>query len=50
MSSVDFDVQVFGLTVDDLASTLVQYRTYGEALRVAAISFDKDPAKLSCCA
>lgn len=39
-----------GLTVDDLTSTLVPYLTYGEALRIAAVSFDKDPAKLSCCA
>jgi pyruvate/2-oxoglutarate dehydrogenase complex dihydrolipoamide dehydrogenase (E3) component len=38
-----------GLTVDDLAGTLFPYLTYAEALRLAAVSFDKDLDKLSCC-
>jgi mercuric reductase len=39
----------FGLTIADLTGTLVPYLTYGEALRMAAVSFDKDLARLSCC-
>jgi pyruvate/2-oxoglutarate dehydrogenase complex dihydrolipoamide dehydrogenase (E3) component len=38
-----------GLTVDDLVGTLFPYLTYAEALRPAAVSFDKDLDKLSCC-
>lgn len=37
------------LTVDDLVGTLFPYLTYAEALRLAAVSFDKDLDKLSCC-
>lgn len=37
------------LTVDDLVGTLFPYLTYAEALRLAAVSFDKDPEKVSCC-
>lgn len=39
----------FGLTIDDLTSTLFPYLTYGEGLRLAAVSFDKDLSTLSCC-
>lgn len=38
-----------GLTVDDLVGTLFPYLTYGEALRLAAVGFDRDLSKLSCC-
>ncbi|HEX9833238.1 MAG TPA: FAD-dependent oxidoreductase [Mycobacterium sp.] len=39
----------FGLTINDLTTTLVPYLTYGEALRLAAVSFDRDLTTLSCC-
>jgi mercury(II) reductase len=39
-----------GLTVDDLAATIFPYLTTVEGLKLAALSFDKDVAKLSCCA
>ncbi|MGR4844654.1 bifunctional organomercurial lyase/mercury(II) reductase MerBA [Rhizobium sp. LARHSG275] len=39
-----------GLTVDDLADTIFPYLTTVEGLKLAALSFDKDVAKLSCCA
>ncbi|TIR37375.1 MAG: mercury(II) reductase, partial [Mesorhizobium sp.] len=39
-----------GLTVDDLADTIFPYLTTVEGLKLAALSFDKDIAKLSCCA
>lgn len=39
-----------GLTVDDLADTLFPYLTTVEGLKLAALAFDKDVAKLSCCA
>ncbi len=39
----------FGLTIDDLTSTLVPYLTFGEGLRLAVVSFDKDLSTLSCC-
>jgi len=39
----------FGLTIDDLTTTLFPYLTYVEALRLAAVSFDKDLSTLSCC-
>lgn len=39
-----------GLTVADLQDTLFPYLTMVEGLRLAALSFDKDPAMLSCCA
>ncbi|MDE1548547.1 mercury(II) reductase [Jeotgalibaca caeni] len=40
----------FGLTVDDLKETLAPYLTMAEGLKLAALAFDKDIAKLSCCA
>ncbi|MER8864101.1 bifunctional organomercurial lyase/mercury(II) reductase MerBA [Mesorhizobium sp. M0751] len=39
-----------GLTVDDLADTIFPYLTTVEGLKLAALSFHKDIAKLSCCA
>jgi len=38
------------LTVDDLADTIFPYLTTVEGLKLAALSFSKDVAKLSCCA
>jgi mercuric reductase len=38
------------LTVDDLADTLFPYLTTVEGLKLAALGFRKDVAKLSCCA
>jgi mercuric reductase len=40
----------FGLTIDDLTSTLFPYLTQVEGLKLAALTFDKDVAMLSCCA
>jgi mercuric reductase len=39
-----------GLTITDLADTIFPYLTTVEGLKLAALSFDKDVAKLSCCA
>ena len=39
-----------GLTVADLADTIFPYLTTVEGLKLAAQTFDKDVAKLSCCA
>lgn len=39
-----------GLTGADLAETIFPYLTTVEGLRLAAQAFDKDVAKLSCCA
>jgi mercuric reductase len=39
-----------GLTVSDLADTLFPYLTTVEGLKLAALAFEKDVAKLSCCA
>jgi mercuric reductase len=39
-----------GLTVDDLADTIFPYLTTVEGLKLAALGFTKDVAKLSCCA
>ncbi|MHC2790993.1 mercury(II) reductase [Mesorhizobium jarvisii] len=39
-----------GLTVDDLADTIFPYLTTVEGLKLAALAFSKDVAKLSCCA
>jgi mercuric reductase len=39
-----------GLTIHDLAETIFPYLTTVEGLKLAAQSFDKDVAKLSCCA
>ena len=40
----------FGATLDDFVDLLHVYPTMAEALKIAAISRRKDPAKLSCCA
>lgn len=40
----------FGLTLDDLASLLHPYLTLAEGIKLAALTFDKDVEKLSCCA
>lgn len=40
----------FHATLDDLIDQLHIYPTMAEALRIAAISYYKDPATLSCCA
>jgi mercuric reductase len=37
-------------TVDDLADSWSPYLTIGEAIHLAALSFIRDPGKLSCCA
>jgi mercury(II) reductase len=39
-----------GLTVNDLADAIFPYMTTVEGLKLAALAFDKDVAKLSCCA
>lgn len=39
-----------GLTITDLAETIFPYLTTVEGLKLAAQGFDKDVAKLSCCA
>jgi mercuric reductase len=39
-----------GLTVDDLADTIFPYLTTVEGLKLAALGFSKDVARLSCCA
>lgn len=40
----------FGLTIDDLTSLLHPYLTHAEAIKLAALTFDKDVKQLSCCA
>ncbi|MFQ5922682.1 MAG: mercury(II) reductase [Anaerolineales bacterium] len=40
----------FGISIDDLTDTLFPYLTQVEGLKLAALSFDKDVALLSCCA
>jgi len=40
----------FGLTVQDLIETFHVYLTMAEGLKLAALTFEKDVAKLSCCA
>ena len=40
----------FGLTVQDLKDSLAPYLTMAEGLKLAALTFDKDVSKLSCCA
>ena len=40
----------FGLTIDDLTSTFHPYLTLAEGIKLAAQTFTKDVAKLSCCA
>lgn len=39
-----------GLTIDDLAEAVFPYLTTVEGLKLAALGFEKDVAKLSCCA
>lgn len=40
----------FGLTIEDLKETMAPYLTMAEGLKLAALTFDKDISKLSCCA
>ncbi len=40
----------YGITVQELAEGLYPYLTLGEGIKLAAITFDKDVSKLSCCA
>lgn len=40
----------FSLTVEDLRQSLAPYLTMAEGLKLAALTFDKDVSKLSCCA
>jgi mercuric reductase len=40
----------FGLRAADLADTLLPYLTMAEGLKLAAMAFERDLAKLSCCA
>lgn len=40
----------FGITVRELRETMFPYLTNTEGLKLAALAFDKDVAKLSCCA
>jgi mercuric reductase len=37
-------------TIDDLADSWNPYLTIGEAIHLAALSYTRDPSKLSCCA
>ncbi|MDT8436659.1 MAG: mercury(II) reductase [Gemmatimonadota bacterium] len=39
-----------GMTIEDLASMFHPYLTHAEGIKLAALAFDKDVAKLSCCA
>lgn len=39
-----------GLTIDDLAETIFPYLTTVEGLKLAALAFERDVTKLSCCA
>ncbi len=40
----------FGIRVDEIAATLHPYLTLAEGIKLAAQTFEKDVAKLSCCA
>jgi mercuric reductase len=40
----------YGLTVEDLCDSLAPYLTMAEGLRLAALTFNRDVSKLSCCA
>jgi len=40
----------FGLTIEDLAATFHPYLTLAEGVKLAAQTFSRDVAKLSCCA
>lgn len=39
-----------GLTIDDLSETIFPYLTTVEGVKLAALAFDRDVKKLSCCA
>jgi pyruvate/2-oxoglutarate dehydrogenase complex dihydrolipoamide dehydrogenase (E3) component len=39
-----------GMTVEQLGETIFPYLTTVEGLKLGALSFEKDVAKLSCCA
>jgi mercuric reductase len=39
-----------GMTIDDLSEAIFPYLTTVEGLKLAALAFDKDVSKLSCCA
>ncbi len=39
----------FGATIDDFAGMLHVYPTMSEALKIVALSYDKDVARMSCC-
>ncbi len=40
----------YGLTIEDLTATFHPYLTLSEGIKLAAQTFDRDVAKLSCCA
>jgi mercuric reductase len=40
----------FGLTVEDLKESFAPYLTMAEGIKLAALTFEKDVSKLSCCA
>ena len=40
----------FGATIDDFAGMLHVYPTMCEALKIVALSYEKDVSKMSCCA
>lgn len=40
----------FGLSAQDIIETFHPYLTMVEGLKLAALTFEKDVAKLSCCA
>lgn len=40
----------YGITVKELKQMFHPYLTLAEGIKIAAISFDKDVKKLSCCA
>lgn len=40
----------FGLTIEDLQGSFAPYLTMSEGLKLAALTFDKDVDRLSCCA
>ncbi len=40
----------FGVKVSDLRETMFPYLMNSEAIKLAVLSFDKEVAKLSCCA
>jgi len=44
------DLKKAGLTYEELGDTIMPYLTTVEALKLAAQTFEKDVAALSCCA